>query len=114
MLFVVCIIGILVAIAYPSYQSQLYKIRRSEGQQNLLLLAASLEDNYSKNNRYPSHDAIFMPQSEYYEIQIASLSHDAYVLEAVPKSDSPQEKDPCGILSITNRQIMKPEASCWQ
>lgn len=113
MLFVVCVIGILAAIAFPSYQSQLYKIRRSEGQQNLLLLAAKLEDYYLKNLSYQSQDMITMPQGEFYHIQIASLSNDSYVLEAIPKSDSPQEKDPCGMLSLTDQQIMRPKAECW-
>ena len=113
MLFVVCVIGILAAIAYPSYQSQLYKIRRSEGQQNLLLLAAKLEDNYLKNLRYQSQESIAMPQGEYYHIQIVSLSNDSYMLEAIPKSDSPQEKDPCGVLSVSHQQVMRPNAECW-
>ena len=113
-MFVVCIIGILASIAYPSYQSQLHKIRRTEGQQKLLQLAASLEDSYSKNHSYLTPTPYPILSGEYYHIQIAELSNASYRLTATPILNKGQENDPCGTLSINHMQITGPEASCWE
>jgi type IV pilus assembly protein PilE len=107
-----CVIGILAGIAYPSYQSQLCKIRRSDGQQKLLQLASELEDNYLKNHTYiinSNHNIT----SDYYDFNIILLSENTYRLTATPKTDQAQKDDPCGVLSITDRQIMGPRAECW-
>lgn len=111
LLFVVCIIGVLAAIAFPSYQSQLYKIRRSEGQQSLLLLAAELEDYYSQNNSYMGY-ALNKYSAEFYDLDIMQLAENHYTISATPKMGMAQEQDPCGTLSITDRQVMMPVA-CW-
>ncbi len=108
---VICIIGILAAIAYPSYQSQLSKVRRSEGQQLLLVLASQLEDNYLKNRDYKNLENINLPQSDYYNFNIAYASEQSYTLTATPKQA--QVDDPCGTLSITDKQVMGPRDECW-
>lgn len=108
---VMCVIGILAAIAYPSYQGQLYKVRRSEGQQLLLTLASQLEDIYLKNQAYKTQDNITIPKSNYYSLNIAYLSEQSYALTATPKEA--QLGDVCGTLSITDKQVMGPRADCW-
>lgn len=112
LLFVVCIIGILAAIAFPSYQNQLYKIRRSEGQQNLLLVASELEDFYAKNNTYMGYK-LNTYSAEFYDFAIIQLAENNYAICATPKIGSSQEQDPCGSLSINDRQVMGPRVECW-
>ena len=51
-MIVVVIIGILAAIAYPSYQRYVTEARRSEGQRLLLLAAAQQERFYSQCGYY--------------------------------------------------------------
>ncbi len=112
LLMTVCVIGILAAIAYPSYQSQLYKIRRSEGQQALLLLANDLEINYLHNKLEQTHAKL---ETEYYYLNIAlSESDHTYILSATPKADTAQKNDPCGTLSFTDKQVMGPHIACWE
>lgn len=48
----VAIIGILAAIAYPSYQEQVASARRHEATNALLTAAQALERYYSSNGRY--------------------------------------------------------------
>lgn len=52
MMIVVAIIGILAAVAYPSYAEHVKRGNRSEGQALLSDIAAAQERYYSQNNRY--------------------------------------------------------------
>src|SRR5690606_38472416 len=51
-MIVVAIIGILAAIAYPSYQDHVRKSRRADAQTALLELAQFMERHYTTNGRY--------------------------------------------------------------
>ena len=57
LMITVAIIGILAAIAYPSYQDQIKKGKRAEGKAALMNGASKLERYYSDNNFYPSNSA---------------------------------------------------------
>ena len=48
----VAIIGLLAAVAYPSYQDQVRKSRRADGIAKMLEIAQKQERNYSKNHSY--------------------------------------------------------------
>ena len=56
LMVVVVIIGILVAIAYPGYQSQLQKTRRADGKTALLNAAQRLERCFTRYNTYADAD----------------------------------------------------------
>ncbi len=51
-MIVVAIIGILAAIAYPSYQNQMQKTRRADAKASLMELAQFMERNYSTSGAY--------------------------------------------------------------
>lgn len=52
LMIVVAIIGIIAAIAYPSYQDQVRKAKRSDGQSKVMDAMARQERFYSENNTY--------------------------------------------------------------
>ncbi len=52
LMIAVMIIGILAAVAYPSYQDSINKSRRAEGKSALLKAAQVLERWYTDNNTY--------------------------------------------------------------
>jgi type IV pilus assembly protein PilE len=52
LMVVVVVIGILVAIAYPGYQSQVQKTRRADGKATLLDAAQRLERCFTRYNAY--------------------------------------------------------------
>jgi len=56
LMVVITIIGILVAIAYPGYQSQMQKTRRATGQATLLNAAQALERCFTRFNVYNNGD----------------------------------------------------------
>lgn len=51
-MIVVAIVGILVAVAYPSYKTSIVKSRRADIQQKMVSYAQALERYYSTNGRY--------------------------------------------------------------
>lgn len=51
-MIVVAIVGILSAVAYPSYKNNIVKTRRADIQQKLVSYAQSLERYHSTNGRY--------------------------------------------------------------
>lgn len=52
LLVVVTIIAIIAGIAYPSYQAQVYKSRRTDAKQSLVRLSQQIERCYSRYRRY--------------------------------------------------------------
>ncbi|UUZ49824.1 prepilin-type N-terminal cleavage/methylation domain-containing protein [Massilia sp. B-10] len=52
LLIVMAIVGVLAALAYPSYANYVLKTRRTEGQVALLDAMQQQERYYSENNRY--------------------------------------------------------------
>jgi type IV pilus assembly protein PilE len=119
----VCIVGILSAIAIPSYKQHTIKSRRAEAQGALVTFANAMEQwrlqcgNYCKANTTPltcSTDcststgppAIFpavVPISggtPTYNLTISAVTATIYTLTATPLTTSSQKAD--GALSITN------------
>jgi type IV pilus assembly protein PilE len=106
LLVVVAVVGILAAVAYPSYQEQIRSGRRAEAQSELMRLAQFMERIYSENGCYnPDEDCsaetVGEPnigiRAEHYTVDFSSgPTADAFTLQATPVG--PQADD--GILQI--------------
>lgn len=99
MMIVVAIIGILAAIAYPSYEEHVKSSRRAEAQSALMGLAAAMERHFTANNSYKGAGAgggdtgapsIYYDQvpngggTAYYNLTVVSASDTAFVVKADP------------------------------
>ncbi len=81
-MIVVAILGLLAAIAYPSYQNQIARARRSDGQSLLLDIAARMERFYFDNTAYTTDltalgftNASAMPSTEgHYTATVAAAT----------------------------------------
>ncbi len=127
-MIVVAIIGILAAIAYPSYQDHVRKSRRADAQTALLELAQFMERHYTTNGRYltSANAAPALPFSEapkdgttkFYDLGFtATPTANAYTLQAVPKNA--MANDSCGTLTLTNTGAKGQKAGatlaeCWR
>src|SRR5215510_5710761 len=102
---VVMVIGILSAIAIPSYRQYTMRAQRTDATAALLRIAAAQEKFYLQNNTYASNDQLTkappaglgIPATEhgYYDLAITkedNLTVD-FVVTATVKSGGPQAKD---------------------
>ena len=125
LMITVAIIGILVSIAYPSYQSSIMKSRRVDAQGALMGFANAMERYYTVNNSYPSAGTtgIYAPSSPvdgstpYYQLSIAIPIAGGYQLQAVPIGA--QATDQCGTLTLDQTGVRgfngagMTRVDCW-
>jgi len=117
LMVVVTIVGILAAIAYPSYQNSVRKSRRADAKGVLMEAAQWMERFYTENNRYDQNKAgtaVALPDNlqtspkegttKYYDIAFNPdpPGTNTFTLRATPKTTSGQDQDPCGALTLTN------------
>jgi type IV pilus assembly protein PilE len=109
LMIVVAIIGILVGIAYPSYQASVMKSRRADAQGALLGFANAMERYFTVNTTYvgaanTGTSPIFSATSPvdggtpYYNLTINAATASTYTLWATPTGA--QAADQCGTLTL--------------
>ncbi len=126
-LIVVAIIGILAAVAVPSYAKYMEKTRRADAVTFLSDAAAEQYRFFSENNRYAtkmselgmSNGDTAQSDEGHYVITVVSPNDTSYTLTATPVAGSPQAKDTeCGAFSVTssNQKSVSGSSSaanCW-
>lgn len=138
MMIVVAIIGILAAIAYPSYQEHVRRSHRSEAQRALLEATQFMQRFYAANMRYncklsaPSctagdADAVTLPvttvvsgSTTMYDLSVTA-DQTTFTLTATPHTGTMMATDRCGALTITESGLKgtaatsgKPSPDTWQ
>jgi type IV pilus assembly protein PilE len=136
LMIVVAIIGILAAIAYPSYQDSVRKSRRADARAALLDLSQWLERNYTVTSRYNRAVGDTADQTaaqmtaklpfkqsprdnvKAYDLSITSVGTSDFTLSAVPTGA--QTDDPCSTLTLNQAGVKgtnsstKSAAECWR
>jgi type IV pilus assembly protein PilE len=128
LMIAVAVVGILSAIAYPSYQDYVKKARRADAQTALLELVQFMERLYTANGTYlMESDPPTLPFTEspkdgtakYYDLGFTddpAPTATTYLLEAIPKGA--MTGDACGSLRIANTGVKSRTGSlalerCW-
>lgn len=128
-MIVVAIIGIIAAVAYPSYQEHVRKTKRADAQAALMELSQFMERFYTANGRYldADGDAPDLPfdtapkdgGSKNYDLGFAedSPTANSYMLEAAPAGS--MANDSCGTLTLSNTGAKGQAAGatladCWR
>lgn len=125
LLISVAIVGILTALAYPSYERYIQDGRRSDAQQEMLETAVILERFYSRNGGYPDSDTFTdLPVSTGYTYayqntdkpeNAANFRSLGFQLSATP--NGAQIGDRCGVLSINHQGETTASGNgndCWK
>lgn len=101
----VLIIGILAAIAVPSYTSHLRKSRRSDAQIAVLDLASKMDQYYTENNTYSTATLTTIGASAsspqgYYALSIPSPTATTFTVTATIDTAKAQNGDTCKTFTI--------------
>ena len=121
LLMAVAIIGIISAIAYPSYQNQMLESRRADARIALLRMSAQQELFYSANRAYSGvvtniGGAASTTDTERHYTLSTAITAGGFTLTAVPFAGppaSPQLADtPCLSMTI-NQAGQRLPAVCW-
>ncbi len=134
LMIVVAIVGIIAAIALPSYQDSVQKSRRVTAQGDLQQFRQAMERFYTKNSfsyataadggndtgapaatTFGSTTSPLEGGSPYYNLTIFAADATTYELRAAPINA--QANDPCGTLTLTNtglRASLGAGTNCWE
>ena len=127
LMIAVAIVGILAAIAYPSYQEQVRKGRRADAMAQLVTLAQAYERFYTSNNTYDRFwESLPAAQKNspttgtaYYTLDAVD-DRTSFTITATRTSAGGQNNDRCGNLTINQagtKGIVDATATreeCWR
>jgi type IV pilus assembly protein PilE len=137
LMITVAIIGILAAIALPSYTEHIRKSRRTAAMSALAEAAQFMERNMTLYNCYnystasdcvgqsgtdvalPTTWASLPSGSAMYSVTLSASTATTYTLQAAPVTGTPQAGDACGSFRLTNtgaRSVTSTTmsaATCW-
>ncbi|WP_417227670.1 type IV pilin protein [Amphritea sp.] len=117
LMIVVAIVGIISAIAYPSYREQVAQSRRVDAQGSLTSLAQFLERHYTVSGAYtgaalPFNESPRDGTDKYYDLSVPASTATTYTLRAAPKNG--MAGDRCGNMTLTHTgQKGAAETDCW-
>lgn len=125
LMITVAIVGILAAIAFPSYQNQILKSHRTDGKTKLLEVAQRQERYYTDNNTYATNLTLLGYSSSpansdngYYSISAAAGSSgiaSSYVLTATRLGSQTSDMT-CGNLTLSSTGVKGATGTstdCW-
>lgn len=121
------IIGILAAIAYPSYRNQVLQSNRSEARNALLQVQVAQEKFFLQNNRYATSSELStavngsspglgipaMTTGGYYEITLERPTTDTYTATATAKAGQAVDTA-CATWTINESGAKNPTSGCWK
>ena len=120
MLIAVAIIGVLTALAYPSYQDHVLKGHRTQAMGDLMMIQLAMEDKRTGGTDYSDFNGIkhsliisslcpACANDERYNYAIEATAV-SYAIKALPKLT--QQNDECGKLSVDQTSKGSP-SECW-
>jgi type IV pilus assembly protein PilE len=122
LMVVVAIIAILTLVAFPAYQDQMRKTRRSDAKVALTELANRQEKFFSDNQRYTGTIVgspglaytLSLSPERYYTLSAQAPSNTRYMLTATAIATGPQGADTrCLTMTLDQNGLKLPTSGCW-
>lgn len=117
LMITVAVLAVLVTIAYPAYQGQMLKARRTDAKVSLMNTAQALERCFTQYSAYNHSSCPTVPATSdegYYTLAATTLTATTYTLTATPVSSDPD----CGNFTLTHTGAEGASgslgsATCW-
>ena len=111
LIIVVAIIGIIAAIAVPSYQNQITSSRRGDGMSQLLQMHLQQEGYRLENISYATTAQLGVPTSDTYTYTVSNVSATTFTLNATAKGSQTVDSA-CTPLTL-DQSMNKTPLACW-
>ena len=117
LMITVAIVGILAAVAFPSYASFVARARRADARTQLVQVAQFMQRFYAANDNYAtdrSGNAIQVPAQlqvspadggAVYNLSVTTATATAYEIRMVPVALGPMSGDKCGTFTLTSTGV---------
>ena len=122
MMIVVAIVGILAAIAYPSYEASVAKSRRNAAQGCLMEQAQYMERVYTTNMSYasatlPAANAqqcqADLSAQYTFSLPAASLAASGFAVKAQAQGKQATQDASCATMTVDQTGARTPTSNCW-
>lgn len=115
LLITLVILGILAAIALPSYRAYILKSRRIEATSTLTQIQMAEEKYRGNNLTYASLALLGFPARSTYYTFTVTADGDEYTLNAVAIGDQANDSDCTNLSIIQGRSgVLQTPATCWK
>jgi len=128
LMITIAIIGIIAAIALPTYRDSIMRSSRTDGKSALMQVASWQEQFYSSNNTYSTNAnplsspviATYYSPDNNYAVSVAACGTgtiaNCFIATATPQGG--QAEDTCGNLTLTSTGVRAASGGsqdeCWQ
>lgn len=125
LMIVIAIVGVIVAVAYPSYQEYVRDAHRTDAKAVIIEMSQWMERQYTVNGRYtdasgadPSLPLVKSPKDGadvVYNLGVTATAN-TFTIVATPDAGGPQNGDRCGGLAVTQTGVKTSSgavAECW-
>ena len=119
LMLTVAIIGILAAIAYPSYIEYITKSGRSEGVAAVMNVA-NLQEQYYLDNRVYATDMTKLGLAanpfvtEHGNYSVASVGTSSFTITATAKGSQASRDSTCATITMSSTGVKGSSAECWK
>ncbi|WP_414828007.1 type IV pilin protein [Alteromonas sp. H39] len=111
LMITVAIVGIIGAIAVPSYMEHIRESRRTDARTELMQLKMEQEAYRLENNSYASAAQLGVAPTEFYTFSVSNVSATTYTLVATAKGA--QLKDTACTTINLDQSMNKTPTECW-
>ena len=113
LMIVVAIVGILSAVAYPSYVRYVERAQVSDGKAGLLQAASQMERCFTSEMTYANCTPINQSPESYYSIAITNADSSSFLLTATGQNGRVTAGN-CSQLTLNHRGVKGENAgNCW-